>query len=96
MLQMSANPNYAGFLAIRNPWAVAILLKHGLIAVMVGASAYLTWGVLPSLRRVALLQAKGKDAPEAERLRRQNALLLRVELILAIVVLALTAFARSM
>jgi uncharacterized membrane protein len=95
MFQMSANPNYGGFLAINSPWAVAILLKHIAFGGMVLVSGYLTWGVLPGLARASLRLAQGLDAPQAEKLRRQNAWLLRFNLILAVLVLALTALARS-
>ena len=95
LLQMSANPNYRGFLAISNRWAVAILAKHILFGMMVLLSAAQTWGVLPGLRRASLLQAKGLGAPQAERLQRKNVLLLRLNLILAVLVLALTSLART-
>lgn len=95
MFQMSANPLYDGFLAFTNSWAVAILLKHLVIAGMVGVSAYLTWGVLPQIRRAALRRAAGKDSPDAERLWRQEARLMRLNLALGVVVLALTAVARA-
>ncbi len=95
MLQMSANPNYEGFLAVNNPWAVAILTKHILFAAMVGVSAWMTWGVLPALRRAALLQAHSKDAPEMPALLRRGAFLMRLNLALGVVILALTAFARA-
>ncbi len=95
MFQMSANPNYKGFLAIDNTWAAAILFKHILFGLMIAASAYLTWGVLPALRRAALLRAAGRPAPESERLERQNRIALRINLGLAILILALTALARS-
>lgn len=94
MFQMSASPNYQGFLAIDNRWAVAIMLKHIVILFMVGASAYLTWGLLPSLRRMALKLAQGKAAPDVARLQRQNKRLLQLNLLLSIIVLALTALAR--
>lgn len=94
LFQMSASRNYQGFLAIDNRWAVAILLKHIVFLVMVGVSAYLTWGLLPSLRRTAFKLAQGKDAPEAARLQRQNTFLLRLNLTLSVIVLALTALAR--
>jgi uncharacterized membrane protein len=93
LFQMSANPNYQGFLATQGTWATAILLKHILFAVMTVLSAYLTWGLLPALRRGALRAAQG--AAEAERLQRRNLLLLRLNLILALFVLALTALARA-
>jgi uncharacterized membrane protein len=95
LFQMSINPNYHGFLAINNRWAVAILLKHLLFLVMVVISAYLTWGVIPRLQRAALLLAHGKDVPEAFHFQQQEALLLRANLVLGLLVLALTALARA-
>jgi uncharacterized membrane protein len=95
MFQMSINPNYHGFLEISNRWALAILLKHLLFLVMTAISAYLTWGVIPRLQRAALLLAHGKDAPQAQDLQQQEALLIRVNLVLGILVLALTALARA-
>jgi uncharacterized membrane protein len=100
MLQMSANPNYQGFLGIEGRWATAILFKHLLFLGMAGISAYLTWGLLPKLRRVALRQARsdpesGPWVSEAARLQAQEATLLRINLLLGIVILALTAAARA-
>jgi uncharacterized membrane protein len=95
LFQMSASPQYEGFLAIANRWATAILIKHLLIGGMVAASAWLTWGVLPGLRRAALRISQGKDSPDAEKLRRQEERLLKLNLFLAALVLLLTALARS-
>lgn len=96
LLQMSANPNYEGFLAITNTWARAILLKHLLIGGMVLISAALTWGVLPALQRAALLRVRGKgNSQEESRLRRRERLLLRINFWLSLLVLALTAIARA-
>jgi uncharacterized membrane protein len=94
LVQMSANPNYEGFLAVNNRWAIAILLKHIFLLGMAGISAAMTWGVLPGLRRAALLQARGQETPQADRLYRREASLLRLNFILGIVILALTAVAR--
>ncbi len=94
LFQMSANPNYQGFLAISNRWAAAILVKHLVFFVMVGVSAYLTWGLLPRLGRVALRQSRGLEAPEAEQLQRRETSLMRLNLVLGVLVLALTAIAR--
>jgi uncharacterized membrane protein len=94
MFQMSANPNYQGFLTISNRWAVAILIKHIVFFLMAGVSVYMTWGILPRLQRVALRQARGMDAPEAVVLQRQEAFLLRLNLALGVIVLGLTAIAR--
>lgn len=96
MFQMSANPNYNGFLAISNTWATAILFKHIAILVMVLVSSYNTWGLLPALRRNALLRAAGRPLdPGAQKLLAgRERLLLNLNLGLSLVVLALTAWAR--
>jgi uncharacterized membrane protein len=100
MIQMGANPNYQGFLAIQGRWAAAILLKHLVFLGMAGVSAYLTWGLMPRLQRIALLQASVGDRAEAvsaqaAELQRQEAFLLRINLILGIIILALTSVARA-
>lgn len=97
MFQMSASPSYTGFLAFENRWAWAILIKHIFFLGMAGISAYLTWGLLPKTRRLALLrsrQAEGAAEPAA-RLEAQELRLLQLNLILGIIVLALTAIARA-
>lgn len=95
MLQMSSSPNYGGFLALDNSWAAAILVKHVLFILMVAISGYITWGILPALRRAALRQARGQDVPQIDELQHREANLLRLNLILGVLVLALTALARS-
>lgn len=94
LIQMSANPNYEGFLNFGNRWAVAILVKHLSIGAMVVVSAVITWGILPSLRRSAFRIARGGEAPEIDRLRKRNLALIRANLILAVLVLGFTAIAR--
>lgn len=99
MVQMSANPNYAGFLAIDNRWGVAILLKHLVFLGMVVISAYITWVLLPELRRLALRQARNPndsgDDPDRQRLFKRERILNQLNLFLGIIVLALTALARA-
>lgn len=97
MFQMSAHPRYEGFLAITSPWAGAILIKHAVIGLMVALSAYLTWGLFPALSRAAMLQKAGRvvDSGQLERLKRREIWLLRVNLLAAVVVLLLTAWARA-
>jgi len=97
LFQMSAHPAYEGFLAISNTWAVAILIKHLVIGLMVLAGGYLTWGVMPALQRIALQRAAGgtvNAARDAE-LRKRESLVLTLNLVLSIVVLLLTAIARA-
>lgn len=95
MFQMSANPNYQGFLAIENRWAAAIFFKHIVFLIMVALSAYMTWGILPRLQRIALRQARGLETLEASAVHRQEILLMRLNLILSAIVLGLTAIARA-
>ncbi|GAB4581097.1 MAG: hypothetical protein Fur0022_38440 [Anaerolineales bacterium] len=94
LIQMSANPQYEGFLAVTNQWAVSILLKHLVFFGMAGVSAYLTWFSLPDLKRGTFLEAAGKPV-DLTRLRNKNLLLLRINLILGGIVLILTALARA-
>ena len=96
LFQMSASPSYQGFLAITNPWAVAILLKHLVIGLMVIASVYLTWFLTPALQRLAMLRAHGKGSPaELAVLQQREELLVQINLGISILVLLLTAWARS-
>ena len=99
MFQMSASPNYSGFLSISNRWAVAILVKHIVFFAMIAVSAYLTWGVLPEMRRLAIrttgLRAKGQEVPDDPRLTAQSARVMRLNLALSVIILALTAVARA-
>lgn len=95
LFQLSASPNYEGLFNITNRWAVSILIKHILFFGMIGVSAYLTWGVLPALRRNALLLAKGVETKDGDELRKREALLLRINLVLGILILGLTALARA-
>lgn len=97
MFQMSASPNYTGMLAIDNSWAVAILVKHIAIGGMVLVSAYLTWGLGPEMRRLALRMAHNAGGTEIEtaRLRRKEQALFWINVGLSIAVLGLTAWARA-
>ena len=95
MVQMSSHPSYEGFLSIQSLWARSILIKHILFGMMVLVSGYITWGLLPAMRRLALLQARGENAPEMKTLQKREVLLLRLNLILGVFVLLLTAIARS-
>ncbi len=96
MFQMSANPYYEGLLAITNAWARAILFKHLAFAVMVGVSAWQTWFVLPELARQSLALSRGRGDPVRwQQLARRQERLLRLNMALAALVLALTALARA-
>jgi uncharacterized membrane protein len=97
LTQMTASTNYAGFLAIQNRWSRAILLKHIGIAIMLAVMAYQTWVLYPRWSRLELILARApEDGNGADRnlVRRENALV-RLQLLLSVVVLILTAIART-
>jgi len=100
LFQMSANPSYEGFLTVNNLWTAAILVKHLLFFSMAAVSAYMTWVALPGLNRVVMRQSLAVQNSEAEalneRLNRQELHLIRLNLILGILVLGLTALARTL
>lgn len=97
MFQMSAHPNYQGVLAITNSWSLAILIKHLVVGVMIVLSAYSTWVLTPALQRLALKQGAGKEVDPAAlaSLRKREALLIRANMVISLVVLVLTAVARA-
>lgn len=96
LIQMEANPQYQGFLAISNRWALAILAKHVVIGLMVAAAAYQTWILQPRLERDLLIRAKGltPSGTHDTTLHRQERLT-QANLALSLIVLALTAVART-
>jgi uncharacterized membrane protein len=96
LTQMSASPNYMGFLAIDNLWSAAILSKHLVIGGMILVGSYQTWILYPQLSRDLLARAAGaKVGPEAASISSRQARSTWLNLILAVAVLALTAIART-
>jgi putative copper export protein len=94
LTQMSANPAYAGLLAIDGPWSAAILAKHLVVALMAAALGFQTWVLHPRLERAAL-GLMPSDPGSSERWRRLDLHLVQLSAALGIVVLALTAVARA-
>ena len=94
LFQMSANPHYDGFLSTSTQWSLAILIKHGLAAVMAVVSAIQTWEVLPAIHRT-LMKKENAKADELARLQRREVILLRTNLLLSALILGATAFARA-
>jgi uncharacterized membrane protein len=96
LLQMSASPNYTGLLSIRNGWSAAILAKHLVIGLMLVLASIQTWWIQPRLARLVLIAARSPQQPaDIAVLRRRQFRLLRLQTVLSVVVLALTAAARS-
>lgn len=95
LFQLSANSHYNGFLDISTQWSLAILVKHGLVAVMVVVSALQTWEVLPAIRRLLMRREKGASEEEILHLKKREEGLLRLNFVLSILILGATALARA-
>jgi uncharacterized membrane protein len=95
MFQLSASPNYHGLLGVANNWEKAILIKHGLVITLAVASAIMSWGVMPAIRRAKIKYQRTGDEQELALLRRKEKFLLRLNLVLAALVLLATAAARA-
>lgn len=97
LMQMTSNPSYAGFLNFTSRWSVAILLKHIAIIGMVALLAYQSWVIYPHWSREKLRSthnADGLNASEANIIQQDNRLV-RIHLLLSILILFLTAIART-
>jgi uncharacterized membrane protein len=95
MFQLSANPNYNGLLAMQNNWEKAILIKHGLVISLAVAGAIMSWGVMPAIRRAKIKSQHTGDEQDLAPLRKKEKLLLRLNLVLAALVLLATAAASA-
>ena len=96
-LQMTADPNYDGFLAVDSLWAQAILIKHIAVIAMMVFALYIQWRIHPALSRITLLEKKRPQMADAERrkLANQEVRLVRLNLICAAAVLLFTAVATA-
>ncbi len=95
LFQLSATSHYNGFFDVSTQWSLAILVKHGLVAVMVVVSAVQTWEVLPAIRRTMMRRGKGASEEEIVQLQKREERLLRMNFVLSILILGATAVARS-
>ncbi|MCY4538576.1 MAG: CopD family protein [Chloroflexi bacterium] len=93
LLQMTADPNYDGLLQLDNQWSRVLLLKHLLIVMMAILGLSLQMSVAPALERVSLLLQHGKDGDsEWDRLRRKERRLTLIIALLAMLILAASAW----
>jgi len=97
LLQMTADTNYTGFLAVDSLWAQALLIKHIAVIAMMVFALYMQWRIHPALGRLALLEKKRPKMAEVERQRltNQEARLVRLNLVCAAAVLLFTAIATA-
>ena len=94
LMQMAANPNYAGFLAFENAWAQAILIKHFAVGLMILLAAYQSFVLFPKLTRSLLRQGSDGSSPDHPGASVERHLLL-LNVMLSLIVLFLTAIARA-
>ena len=93
LLQMSNDPNYNGLLSFDNRWSQALLLKHILIIVMAAAGLILQFGLAPALERTSLLLERGVgDEAAWNKLRAREQVLTRLVALLALSILAVSAW----
>lgn len=97
LMQMVVNPHYGGVLSLVNRWSLAIFIKHGLVIVMALLTGYQSWFTQPALERLRLKHARGLNQASQDEtsLLRRRTTLSRINLTLGILVLALTAIART-
>ncbi len=96
LAQMAANPHYAGFLQIHDTWSAAILAKHAVILGMVVVASIQTWAIQPQLDRAVILSSRGAaPVDDLPRLARRQRGLSTANLAFGLLVLGLTAIARS-
>lgn len=93
LIQMSTSPHYDGFLSLSTQWSMSILIKHSLGVIMIVVSAIQTWEVIPAIHRT-LMKKETADADTLAKLQRREIILLRANLILSVLILGATAFAR--
>ena len=91
--QMTADPNYGGFLVLDNLWSWMMLLKHIAYAGMIVITFYLQFSVYPEIDRLKVLAQKRPElvAEEKELLLGREIALLRINVICAILVVLFTA-----
>lgn len=96
LFQMTADPNYDGFLTFDNTWSRILLVKHIVIVFMAMLGLALQYAVAPALERTTLLLEKGKaqdtSQAEFESLRRREIWLTWALALLGLSVLGMSAW----
>ncbi len=88
-IQMTNDSHYTGFFSIDSTWAWAMLLKHLAIIVMMGLTLFVQFNVHPAVKR----QMLGKQS--TTQLIGRDITLLRLNLLLALIILLFTAVATA-
>lgn len=95
LTQMAAHPQYEGLLAVQNRWSLAILAKHLSILPMLAITAFQSLVLHPQLQREMLRSTRSGSPPQtlAPLLRERQLILANTGL--SVIVLILTAIART-
>lgn len=88
-IQMTNDEHYDGFLSINGTWAWAMLLKHLLMLIMMVLTIYVQFSVHPTIKRQLLGKQSAKESIG------RDIALLRLNLLLALFILILTAIATA-
>ncbi len=95
MFQMSQHPLYEGTLNFSTPWAKGLLFKHLLVLSWAAYLLYLQLVRLPQWERIGLEMQRGGSPALWEQTRRALRRSFRVQQILALLILAVTAWLRA-
>jgi uncharacterized membrane protein len=96
LFQMTANPNYDGFMTFDNTWSLVMLVKHIVVGLMAVAGLLLQYAVAPDLERTSLVLEHGKATDEHnsqwQKLRQREMWLTWLNGLLGLSVLAFSAW----
>lgn len=95
MFQMSQHPLYEGTLNFSTPWAKGLLLKHLLVLFWAGYLLYLHLVRLPQWERIGLRIQTGTSMDLWHQTQQALRRSFRVQQILALLILAITAWLRA-
>jgi uncharacterized membrane protein len=94
LFQMSAHPNYSGFLAINDRWSLTILMKHAAIFLIIIVSGYLQWVIIPKTQRFILNQRVVDRQQRVSRMLRKERGYQFIIMAMSLIIIILTAIAR--
>ena len=96
LFQMTADPNYDGFLNFDNTWSKVLLVKHIVVGLMAISGLILQYGIAPELERTSLLLERDRAADDTDSqwqtLRRREQVLTWVNGLLGLSVLGFSAW----
>jgi uncharacterized membrane protein len=97
LVQMSAHPRYEGLLSFGNRWSLALLFKHLAFGLMAALSVYQIVALQPKITRMLLRKTSQTQAepPDEQGSLPRYLQLTRLNALLSLIVLALTAIART-